>query len=294
MCKYNPNHIHRDMSYAHSHSFKEKCSNNMKRRLLSGEVLHKWTPPNKALSYAEQYFYDILTSKCNGVVQWKNNYRVGKYWLDFANLQSHTYFEVDGEQHYTEDGLLHDAKRTEWLSQHGWHLIARVRWKCFYVMNHDEKDKYIVDLVDRFSSITNYDDNQSLEMLPALMLEQRIGKSRYKHTKAEWLNICKLKHEHTLATKIRDKTLKYKIAKEKGLIRSDGKINGRGVPNSLWETRKDLILNSYVDLHKFGWVSRVAKETGLSKRIIENTVTRFPQVFADKCFYRVGSKILSK
>lgn len=35
-----------------------------------------------------------------------------------------------------------------------------------------------------------------------------------------------------------------------------------------FEKRKQLILNCGVDVHKFGWVSKVTKATGLSKHQI--------------------------
>ena len=55
---------------------------------------------------------------------------------------------------------------------------------------------------------------------------------------------------------------------------------------SEWEERKDKILNSGVDMMKFGWVGKMEKATGFSKRIIENTLLKFPEIFEGKYFRR--------
>lgn len=42
-----------------------------------------------------------------------------------------------------------------------------------------------------------------------------------------------------------------------------------------------MILNSGIDLTKYGWVGKVIEKTGLTKRIIENTVQRFEELKKD-------------
>lgn len=50
-----------------------------------------------------------------------------------------------------------------------------------------------------------------------------------------------------------------------------------------WLKRKELILNCGVDLTRFGWVRKVEITTGLTKRVIENTVKYFDlEVFKRK------------
>ena len=75
-------------------------------------------------------------------------------------------------------------------------------------------------------------------------------------------------------------------AQREGLIRSDGYISGTGTPLSEWNRRKDLILTCGIDLTQFGWVDKVIKCTGLSKRMIENTLRKFPNEFDGKYFRR--------
>lgn len=46
-----------------------------------------------------------------------------------------------------------------------------------------------------------------------------------------------------------------------------------------------MILQSGVDLTKFGWVGKVVNITGLTKHVIENTVKRFDEL-KQICYYR--------
>ena len=207
--------------------------------------------PHIHRSYAEQYFYDILSNELGTSVNWKNNYRVCGYLLDFANLSNKVYFEVDGETHYTADGIAYDAKRTAELADNGWFLIGRIRWKLYRKMNDEERKKIVDSYLVAFTSDTT-------NPIPPIQVND---------VSSAILN-------------------KHKIAEQNGLLRADGHINGKGVPTMEWTRRKDLILNSGVDLLKFGWVGKVEKATHLTKRVIEATIRRFPDVFEGRYFRR--------
>lgn len=87
-------------------------------------------------SYAEQYFETVFPKA-------KRNYHVDKYFLDFAWPDKMIYFEVDGEQHYTPSGLIHDIERSELLKSLGWHIISRCRWSHFKKLCEKEKLNYV-------------------------------------------------------------------------------------------------------------------------------------------------------
>ena len=103
-------------------------------------------------SFAEQYWFDIF-SRDGLDSQLVNNYRVGKYILDFANLQSKTYFEVDGETHYTENGILHDKLRTHYLLARGWMLVGRCRWKDFVQRDSRSKAIYVQEIEQKLCGL---------------------------------------------------------------------------------------------------------------------------------------------
>lgn len=93
---------------------------------------------NKPKSYAEEYFDKIF-------IDAKFQYRVDKYVLDYAWPETKTYVEVDGEQHYTEQGLEHDKERTEFLSQLGWNCLKRIRWSEYQKLSYEDKRKFLYE-----------------------------------------------------------------------------------------------------------------------------------------------------
>ena len=95
---------------------------------------------NKRKSYAEEYFETIFTDD-------ESQYQVGRYTLDFAWTKSKTYIEVDGEQHYTKEGIEHDKIRTEFLIEKGWRLLKRIRWSEFQKLSKIERENEIYRLL---------------------------------------------------------------------------------------------------------------------------------------------------
>lgn len=68
---------------------------------------------------------------------------------------------------------------------------------------------------------------------------------------------------------------KRKQAELENRINSLGRIGGSCLSNDEWENRKNIILNCGVDLNKFGWISKVSKKTGLTKKQIYNIIKKF-------------------
>lgn len=91
------------------------------------------------ISYAEEYFNKIFVDAVK-------QYHVNRYTLDYAWPDKKLYIEVDGEQHYTEEGIAHDKERTDILLAEGWTCAARIRWSSFQAMTDEEK-KFFVENV---------------------------------------------------------------------------------------------------------------------------------------------------
>lgn len=82
----------------------------------------------------------------------------------------------------------------------------------------------------------------------------------------------------------KEKEDKLKKFKATGQIRKDGVASKNIVSKEEWERRKNLLLNAKTDMTKFGWIVKMIKETNLTKRIIENTLKHFPEVFENISF----------
>lgn len=109
------------------------------------------TVREKRKSYAEQYFNEIFTDA-------EKQYHVDRYFLDYAWADIKVYIEVDGEQHYTKEGILHDKIRTENLIKLGWRLLKRIRWSDWQKLSIEDRENEIYRLKQtiRIQQLTNY------------------------------------------------------------------------------------------------------------------------------------------
>ncbi len=48
---------------------------------------------------------------------------IGKYIVDFYSAKAKLIIELDGSQHYEENGVLKDNERTKFLEQYGFNII---------------------------------------------------------------------------------------------------------------------------------------------------------------------------
>lgn len=129
----------------HSGETKAKMSESHKKQWTNGESIFA-TAREHRRSYPEEYFAGIFDDA-------KQNYHVLRYFLDFAWPDKKIYAEVDGEQHYTKQGILHDTERTNMLESIGWKCIARIRWKDFKRMSDEQKKMFIETLISKINDI---------------------------------------------------------------------------------------------------------------------------------------------
>lgn len=145
-CIMNPNRV---PGHSHSHSLESKKKlSEARRKNLENGIGNHWICPHIKMSYAEQYFYDCFV---NANILFENNVWISHYCVDF--LFGTYYFEVDGEQHYTSDGIKHDLERCTFLDNKGYTLISRCRWSWFKSLSDSEKVKYIDDLISKIKQL---------------------------------------------------------------------------------------------------------------------------------------------
>lgn len=189
--------------------------------------------------YSEKYFREWLEKEN---IEYKKNFHVDRFFLDFAFPDKKIYFEVNGEQHYGKmyngkDYQERDKERTAILKSLGWICIATVRWSEFRSLQANERSMALnkLNCAIRDSSIIDFDFSY----------------------------ITDVKREKSIK---RENAIKY------GKINSAGRICNNKITNEEMNFRKESILNSGVDLSKFGWVEKVSKVTGLTRRQIYKTV----------------------
>jgi len=92
--------------------------------------------------------------------------------------------------------------------------------------------------------------------------------------------------------KIKSKIDKRQNNKKESIYPKDksGKGNPNIISEEIWLERKERILNSGIDLMKFGWVGKVKKLTKLTQRELENTIKHFNSEFEGKYFRRKFEK----
>ena len=96
------------------------------RKQMTKEERHLW--------------YDFLKTY---PVQFKRQYSVGPYFVDFYCYKAKLAVELDGSQHCTQEGLNYDNRRTEFLNSQGLYVLR--------VSNLDVMRKFtgVCDLIDR-------------------------------------------------------------------------------------------------------------------------------------------------
>lgn len=171
------------------------------------------------------------------------------YSIDIAILDKKIAIEVNGNQHYLPSGELkpYYKDRHDYLIKNGW-IVIELHYAKVYQATIVQELQQLIDA------------------------RQSIDKNEY---------------QSLIERRKLSRNEKYQIAQSRGMIRSDGHINGNAVSIDEWNRRMQLILDSGVDLTKRGWVVKVAQNTGLSKRMIYNTVKRCA---SDIAIYRKPSK----
>lgn len=105
--------------------------------------------------------------------------------------------------------------------------------------------------------------------------------------------------EHSIKTSAIIDTLimKPSIIEERKAVKEgrkdkNGYYNSNVLLESEWEERKNKIINSGVDLSKFGWRAELERKTELTKRQISGTINRFSDYFENIIFKKKIKKLV--
>jgi len=137
---------------------------------------------SKGPSYPETYFDEIFDGKFN----YDKYFRIGLYHIDFAILNKKIAIEVDGEQHYLDNKIVEsDIKKDKYLIDNNWDII-RIRWSDYQKMKRNEKEKYILELIDYINNLICI--KPEIESIQKLKItKERISKEKIIYQRKKYL-----------------------------------------------------------------------------------------------------------
>lgn len=107
---------------------KEKVSEGMKKAHSEGRAWNigksRW---NNQPSYPEKFFRRVIENEIDDK-NYRTEYNVGIYSIDFAWVNRMLAFEVDGEQHEKPEYKERDQRKDKFLQERGWKIL-RLKWK---------------------------------------------------------------------------------------------------------------------------------------------------------------------
>lgn len=72
---------------------------------------------------AERKFWEILHTFRQDGWHFRRQAPIGPYIVDFVCKPEKLIFEIDGESHFTTEGIAHDQIRTVYLEQRGYRVV---------------------------------------------------------------------------------------------------------------------------------------------------------------------------
>lgn len=123
---------------------KKSLSKIMKKLHKQGKI-KRWNINGKP-SYAEKFFMGIFKDRN---ISYYFNYKVDRYFIDFAFPNKKVALEIDGKQHEQEDRKKHDQIRDLFLIALGW-KVYRIKWKS---IKSDFGKTYIENEINNFLAL---------------------------------------------------------------------------------------------------------------------------------------------
>lgn len=226
-------------------NIKNKISKSRIKFLKENPDKHPWKRSTKFKSEPCEHLKQLLKDKSYTFEEEFTDARWNHcYSLDIAFIDKKLAIEVNGNQHYKNDGTLTDyyQNRYDYLTSQGWNVLE-IHYTWCYV---EDKIKEIEEAIKN-NKIISYEETKKL-------LE-------HKRLNAEEKQILKEK--------------RYKDALMNGLIDNSGRINGKKYKISDLENYKNIILSSNVNLMEKHFRKKLVEVTNLSSTVIEYTLNYF-------------------
>jgi very-short-patch-repair endonuclease len=85
------------------------------------------------MSPAEARMWETLRTEPFKQLHFRRQMQIGPYYVDFVSVRSKLVVEVDGGQHYEDDAVAYDARRTRLIEALGYRVV---RFATTDVMHH--------------------------------------------------------------------------------------------------------------------------------------------------------------
>lgn len=238
-CKDNSNRIIRK-GHPHSDEMKKYLSEKMKQYLLANPEQHTWKKNSKFSSIPCNDLKKFLRDQNYFFIEESSIIPDRNFAVDICFPDKMIVIEVNGNQHYD---------------------LNTMELKPYYKERHDIIESYgwlVIEIP--YNKVYSEEFRNSLCRLLNGNSNDRLCSIDYK---VDCIDI------HKRAKDKRDShEMRLKTASLKGTLNKNGKLNNNKLSTEEFNHRKNLILNSGVDLSKFGWVVKVSNVTKLSRRQI--------------------------
>lgn len=227
---------------------KKKISESMKKAQKEGRAYNIGQSRwNNEHSIPEKWLISVLKNNFNQIenIDYKTEMSFYRYALDFAWPEKRLCIEIDGKQHLYDEKQIARDIEKDRLLKEDGWKELRLKWG-YVVAKKEEAIKLITDFLNECGDIT----------IPMYKSQLEIWEEKRK--------------ENELAG-----VLKNKI----------GRFCPKKLTEDQWLNRKEIILNSDVDLTKLGWKSKVERKTELTRHEICDTVDHFPDL-QELCYKR--------
>ena len=246
MCPKNPNRKLPDLNKCKSEEFRRNASERMKERHRLGIAATFQNRKNVPHSYPENWLIDVLKNNFNQIEN-----------IDYETERPFYKFFLDFAWPEKRlcielDGELHRYEKQQNNDKEKDRLLKEDGWKelrlkwGYINSNKIEAIKLIENFLNETGDIT----------IPLYKTKREIWEEQHK--------------QNELNGVLKDKS---------------GKFNKKKLSEDQWLNRKEIILNSNIDLTKFGWKSEVERKTDLTRREICDTVEYFPDL-QELCYKR--------
>ena len=287
-CLQNPKRIKYKCSHPMTIEMRQKISNTAKLHKLSGGY-RKGSGHGKKGWY-KGYFCDsswelaFVIYNIDHGIKFERNKKIFNYTFNGEECHYLPDFIVDGK--YVEiKGYWNEqwqAKLDQFPKEEKIEVITTNEIKLYldYVI-----EKYGINFTDLYEGKTYIKKEKKIKHDWKCKYCNEIFDSRQKLY--EHLKLCEEKIKLKIIKKIEKRNIRIKEYKLNDiLLDSLGRPSHNKYKEEIWIERKEKIINCGVNLMKFGWVEKVIKNTGYTKRIIADTLEHFKDEFEGKYFRR--------